>query len=306
LTDSILYDVERFISVLRQQRRLADNTVNAYERDLTRLSDFLKEEGIDSWDSVSVRQARHFPAKMRLGGLSGRSIRRQLSAYRTFYRFLIKTDRAQMNPFDGIRAPKSAKKLPQTLSVDELSALLVVRDDSPLSLRDRAILELFYSSGLRLSELASLNLAHINFQQAQASVIGKGNKQRMVPVGRKALEALRDWLKVRPKLAAPSESALFINRTGNRISVRGIQMRIAHWAKENGLGRHLHPHMLRHSFASHILESGGDLRSVQEMLGHADIATTQIYTHLDFQHLSKIYDQAHPRARKNGKKGGEI
>ena len=238
-------------------------------------------------------------AKMHQKGLSGRSIQRVLSTARGFYRFLIKTGAASLNPFDGIHAPVTSRKLPKTLSVDELSALLQQHDGSVLSIRDHAMLELFYSSGLRVSELVSLDMDSVDFHQAQLHITGKGNKQRVVPVGRKAAVALKNWLTVRKQLTDDSQVALFLNRFGNRLGARGIQMRIDQWAKKYGLGRRLHPHMLRHSFASHMLESSGDLRAVQKMLGHSDIATTQIYTHLDFQHLAKVYDQAHPRAKIN-------
>lgn len=224
-----------------------------------------------------------------------------LSAARAFYRFLCKHNLSDINPFEGISAPKSGKPLPSTMSVDELGALLEQHDGSLLSLRDHAMLELFYSSGLRLSELASLDLGQIDFQAAQVQVTGKGNKQRIVPVGSKAIQALKQWLKRRGELAAADETAVFVNKSGSRISPRGIQLRVDQWCRQSGLGRSLHPHMLRHSFASHVLQSSGDLRSVQEMLGHADISTTQIYTHLDFQHLAKVYDQAHPRAKKKAK-----
>ena len=308
--------IRQFLNAVEQERILSTNTIYAYQRDLQQLLEFVREQEVSDWNSLSIRQARFFPAKLHQRGLSGRSIQRMLSACRAFYSFLLKNGRVALNPFAGITAPKSAKKLPQTLSVDELSELLEQHDGSILSLRDHAMLELFYSSGLRLSELASLNYNSIDFQQNQVVVVGKGNKQRMVPVGRKASIALSAWLARRHELVKPPkrsisqhvssektwpETALFVNHRGGRLSVRGIQYRLNLWAKAKGLGRRLHPHMLRHSFASHVLESSGDLRAVQEMLGHSDIATTQIYTHLDFQHLAKVYDKAHPRARKKSK-----
>ena len=287
------------------QRRLSAHTVDAYRRDLARLAAFLELENTGSkrWRDLSAKQARAFPAKLHQSGLSARSIQRMLSAARAFYRHLIKTGHSTANPFDGVSAPKAGRKLPATLSVDEVAALLERHDGSVLSIRDHAILELFYSSGLRLAELAALNYNDngVDFAQAEVRVTGKGNKQRIVPVGAKATSALREWLSHRSTLAAAGETALFVNKNGRRLGVRGIQQRLNTFAKTHGLGRPLHPHMLRHSFASHVLASSGDLRAVQEMLGHADIATTQIYTHLDFQHLAKVYDQAHPRARKGGK-----
>lgn len=293
--------VREFLAHLARQRRLSPHTVNAYRRDLARLAAFLENAGSKSWRDLSPGQARAFPAKLHQSGLSARSIQRMLSAARALYRHLVKTGRAAANPFDGVSAPKAGRKLPATLSVDELAALLARHDGSVLSIRDRAMLELFYSSGLRLAELVALDSNGVDFEQAEVRVTGKGNKQRIVPVGAKAAGALREWLNHRGTLAAGDETALFVNKNGQRLGVRGIQHRLNHWAKTHGLGRPLHPHMLRHSFASHVLASSGDLRAVQEMLGHADIATTQIYTHLDFQHLSKVYDQAHPRARKGGK-----
>ena len=290
-----------FVEHLERERRLSPHTVDAYRRDLDRLAAFAENAGVQNWCDLTAKQARAYPAKLHQSGLSGRSIQRMLSAARALYRFLLKTGHARVNPFDGISAPKSGHKLPQTLSVDELAALLDQHDGNVLSVRDRAMLELFYSSGLRLAELASLDCNGIDFQQHQVRVTGKGNKQRIVPVGTKAVSAIRDWLHHRSSIAGSDESALFVNYNGGRLGVRGIQYRLNLWAKKHGLGRRLHPHMLRHSFASHVLESSGDLRAVQEMLGHADIATTEIYTHLDFQHLSRVYDKAHPRAHKRRK-----
>ncbi len=295
------HELQAFLAHLANQRRLSPHTVAAYGRDLKRLAGFCESAGVENWRDLSAAQARGFPAKLHQAGLSGRSIRRMLSAARAFYRHLVKTGRAASNPFDGMSAPKSPRKLPGTLSVDELSALLERHDGSALSIRDHAMLELFYSCGLRLAELAALDCNGIDFAQSEVRVTGKGNKQRVVPVGRKAADAVREWLTHRDSIAGRSETALFVNKNGGRLGVRGIQQRLNLWAKKHGLGRRLHPHMLRHSFASHVLASSGDLRAVQEMLGHADIATTQIYTHLDFQHLSKVYDRAHPRARRRGK-----
>ncbi|NKB75579.1 MAG: tyrosine recombinase XerC [Gammaproteobacteria bacterium] len=289
---------DEYILGLERERRVSLNTIEAYQRDLSELVRFLDTNGVDNWGEVSLKKARLFPAKMHQKGLSGTSIQRALSSARSLYRFLIERGVVSINPFDGVSAPKSPKKLPVTLSVDELSSLLDQHDGSTLSIRDHAVMELFYSSGLRLSELTSLDLGNIDYQQAQVHVTGKGNKQRLVPVGKKALEVLGKWLKKRGELAKNGEPALFVNQSGKRISVRGIQLRVDAWGKRQGFERRLHPHMLRHSFASHLLESSGDLRAVQELLGHSDISTTQIYTHLDFQHLAKVYDSAHPRAKK--------
>jgi integrase/recombinase XerC len=204
------------------------------------------------------------------------------------------------NPFETVSAPRLARKLPATLGVDEVGALIDNGGDSADALRDRAMLELLYSSGLRLSELAALDCDTVDLDQGEVRVTGKGNKERIVPVGSRARKALVAWQRVRNEMADPGETALFVNQRGGRMGNRGIQYRLDRWARTHGLGRTLHPHMLRHSFASHVLQSSGDLRAVQEMLGHADIGTTQIYTHLDFQHLAKVYDDAHPRARKRG------
>ncbi len=294
--------LDRFIETLKSDRHLSVHTIAAYGRDLDRLYRFTLQYRIEDWDQLTVKQARLYPAQLKRVGLAGSSIQRMLSAARVFFRFLVQQGISPSNPFETVSAPKSVKKLPSTLSVDEVSALLEQHDDSPAALRDRAMLELLYSSGLRLSELSALEADGVDMPESEVRVVGKGNKQRIVPVGSKALDAIRSWLAVRSRLAVVDETALFVNQKGRRLSNRGIQYRISEWAGKNGLGRHLHPHMLRHSFASHVLESSGDLRSVQEMLGHADISTTQIYTHLDFQHLAKVYDDAHPRAKsKNAK-----
>lgn len=291
----------RFMAHQARESRLSDNTLKAYNRDLDRLIGFAENRGLDNWSELSASHARSFPARLHQQGMSGRSIQRMLSAARAFYRYLQKYSVVTVSPFDGVSAPKSGKRLPETLGVDELGALLEDHDGTPLAVRDHAILELLYSSGLRLSELASLDVDTIDFRQRQILVTGKGNKQRIVPVGRKAVDALNTWLECRGQLAREDETALFVNNQGTRISPRGIQYRLDAWARARGLGRRLHPHMLRHSFASHILESSGDLRAVQELLGHSNIATTQIYTHLDFQHLAEVYDKAHPRAKKSRK-----
>ncbi|MBX2868958.1 MAG: tyrosine recombinase XerC [Acidiferrobacterales bacterium] len=295
--------IDQYIDYLRRERGLSAHTIAAYQRDLNQLYQFVSERHLACWGEITIPLARQFPALLHRRGMAASSIQRMLSAARSFYRFLVSEKAAQHNPFDAVQAPKSAKKLPTTLSVDELNQLLEEHDGSPIALRDRAMLELFYSSGLRLSELAALEYDGIDFSVQQVRVVGKGNKERIVPVGRKAIAAMSEWLSVREDMAADRETAMFVNQKGSRLSSRGIQYRLENWAKKNGLGRHLHPHMLRHSFASHMLESSGDLRAVQEMLGHADISTTQIYTHLDFQHLAQVYDQAHPRAKKGSGRG---
>ncbi len=244
-------------------------------------------------------QLRRFLATLHGRGLSGRSLARMLSSWRAFYRFAVERDAGLTeSPCAGLRAPKSVRRLPSVLSPEQAAALVAVPGDDPLAVRDRALFELAYSSGLRLSELAGLDVDRIDVGSGEVRVWGKGAKERIVPVGAAAREALSAWLGVRAALPRPDPKALFVGRSGARIGVRAIQRRLADWAVRAGLPLHVHPHMLRHSFASHVLQSSGDLRAVQEMLGHASIASTQVYTHLDFQALAKVYDAAHPRARK--------
>jgi integrase/recombinase XerC len=241
---------------------------------------------------------RRFAAESHRRGLGARSVARRLSAVRTFLSHLVETGVVKANAGVHVQAPKPPKHLPATLDADQVASLLAVSGDEPLEIRDRAILELFYSSGLRLAELVGLSLGDVDAADRTVRVLGKGSKARVVPVGKKALAALRDWLAVRPELASPGEAALFVSRHGHRISRRSVQARVSHWAKVQAVPTGVHPHMLRHSFATHVLESSKNLRAVQEMLGHASLSTTQIYTHLDFQHLASVYDQAHPRAKK--------
>jgi integrase/recombinase XerC len=249
---------------------------------------------------VTEHHVRAFVAARRRGGASGRSVQRALSALRSFYRYLLREGLAGSSPAQGLRAPKSPRKLPATLDPDQLAHLLDAPADSPLAIRDAAIMELFYSSGLRLAELVGLDRADLDLADAMVEVRGKGAKTRRVPIGGPALEALRRWLAVRPTLAAEGEPAVFVSERGRRLHPRTVQVRLRQLALARGAPRHVHPHLLRHSFASHLLESSGDLRAVQELLGHANIGTTQVYTHLDFQHLAQVYDTAHPRARRKG------
>ncbi len=290
--------VERFLHHLHTERRLSGQTRLHYRRDLQELTAWCRDNGISNWAQLDTRQVRQYAARAHRRGLSGRSIQRRLSALRTFYHYLLRERVVGSNPGLDVRAPRSGRHLPRTLGVDDLARLLEGTDQSPLALRDRAILELFYSSGLRLAELVALDLDDVDFDDRMVRVTGKGAKTRVVPVGRKAVRALRDWLAVRP--ARSGDAALFTTRAGQRLGARAIQQRVSRRARERGLPGTLHPHMLRHSFASHLLESSGDLRAVQELLGHADISTTQVYTHLDFQHLAQVYDKTHPRARKKG------
>lgn len=287
-----------FIRHLASEKRLSPLTCTNYRRDLQRLAAWLAERNNLQWRSVSGHDLRRYVAHLSRQGLGGRSIARHLSAIRRFYQYLLRERLASDNPALDIRAPKSGRRLPAVADVDQLDSLLDAPPDDPLEIRDRCMFELMYSSGLRLAELASLNLNSVDRTGGEARVVGKGGKTRLLPVGRKALEAINQWLPVRSGLTPESEQALFVSRRGDRLSHRSIQARLSRWGITKGADQKLHPHMLRHSFASHMLESSGDLRAVQELLGHADIATTQVYTHLDFQHLARVYDQSHPRARR--------
>ena len=287
-----------FLRRLATERRLSPHTVEAYERDLRALLAFCEREQIASFVALDSFNVRRFAAESHRRGLGARSVARRLSAVRTFLNFLIETGVLKSNAGVHVQAPKAPKRLPATLDADQVASLLAISGDDPVTLRDRAILELFYSSGLRLAELVGLNLGDVDAADRTVRVLGKGSKARVVPVGKQALTALADWLAVRAELARAGERALFVGRRGERVSARTVQKRVNEWAKRQGAPMGVHPHMLRHSFATHLLESSRNLRAVQELLGHASLSTTQIYTHLDFQHLANVYDQAHPRARK--------
>jgi len=280
---------------------LSVRTREAYQRDLGLLQNYCADNGISSWGKLDGRQLGGFVAGRHRRGIGGKSLQRNLSAIRAFYRFLIKQGHAGRNPAQGLVTPKSPKRLPRTLDVDQVFQLVEIKETDPLSIRDRAILELLYSSGLRLSELVGLDITSVDMVDAIVTVSGKGNKTRKVPVGKQAIQALKQWLGVRADYAKEEELAMFISRRGTRINTRTIQQRLQQWAVKQGLATRVNPHMLRHSFATHILESSSDLRAVQELLGHADISTTQIYTHLDFQHLARVYDKSHPRAKRKFK-----
>ncbi len=291
--------VAAYLAELAEQRRQSPHTVSNYRRDLRRL---LTLAGEIPLAELQVHHIRRYVAQLHGQGLSGRSLARLLSAWRGFFKWLGRGDAVRANPCEGVRSPKPPKHLPNALSVDEAARLLEPDDESDpvLAARDSAMFELFYSSGLRLAELAALNCDALDtaLHEGEIRVLGKRSKARLVPVGSKAREALAAWAAVRTSLATEGEPGLFVGQRGGRISHRMIQLRLARRAVQLGLPRHVHPHMLRHSFASHILQSSGDLRAVQEMLGHASIASTQVYTHLDFQHLAKVYDAAHPRAKR--------
>ncbi|MDJ0906228.1 MAG: tyrosine recombinase XerC [Woeseiaceae bacterium] len=290
--------VDKFIHHLGYERRLSELTCKHYRRDLEALLDYCGQHDIDSWDQLDSEHVRAFSATCYRRGLSARSIQRRLSAARTFFRYLVREKQVRKNPVVSVSAPKSPKRLPGNLDADRMARLLDIPGDTAIVNRDRAMLELLYSSGLRLSELVDLNCDDVDTPDATVRVTGKGNKDRIVPVGRQALAALQRWRRSRPEYAPPDEPALFVNNRGSRLSRRSVQARVKHWASHQGIDTNVYPHLFRHSFATHILESSHDLRGVQELLGHANISTTQVYTHLDFQHLAQIYDQTHPRARK--------
>ena len=313
--------IERFLDHINYERRLADLTQKAYRRDLKFFVDFLKEtpekfffhspfdtkrEVRVEWANVTTSTVQEFAASRFRQGVSGRTIERQLATIRSFFLFLSHAAVITHSPAAGVSAPRSPRRLPRHLSVDQVDRLLTIPDDSPIGLRDRAMLELFYSSGLRLAELAALNRNSVDLEERTVGVTGKGSKSRVLPVGSFALRALTDWLRARARLLViDDEPALFISRYGRRLGHRAIQKRLYHWAVRLGLDAYVHPHMLRHSFASHLLESSRDIRAVQELLGHATLSTTQIYTHVDFQYLATVYDAAHPRAKKREETSGQ-
>lgn len=309
MTPAALDWVARFRRYLGSERRLSVHTGAAYARDLAALVQFCSRNGLRDWNALDSQHLRTFAAHAHARGLSPRSIQRRLSAVRSFYAFLMRESsqalatmpraaRIKVNPAHEVRAPKARRRLPQTLDADQMARLLQIPGSDELSTRDRAIMELLYSSGLRLAELVGLEITSVDFRERLVQVLGKGAKARVVPVGRLAVTALKAWLERRAGLARPDEPALFVGRNGRRLGARAVQLRVAYWARRQGLNVPVHPHLFRHSFASHLLESSGELRGVQELLGHANLSTTQIYTHLDFQHLARIYDATHPRARR--------
>ena len=295
--------VQQFLNYLKHERGYSPQTLSSYQQQLIKLGLALHADAA-SWFVLSEQQLQRQFLRFRKSGLSARSLSLAASALRSFYRYAISQQWLSQNPADYLKLPKPDKTLPKQLEIEQISQLLSFDShDDILACRDKAMLELFYSSGLRLTELVALNLPDLQLSEALVRVTGKGNKQRQLPVGRIALTALREWLVQRPALLgadtpAADQQALFLSIERQRISPRQVRERVLHWAKQQGLGQQLHPHMLRHSFASHLLQSSGDLRGVQELLGHANLSTTQVYTHLDFQHLAKVYDSAHPRARK--------
>ena len=286
-----------YLAFLQFERGLSALTRENYARDITKLVELADKLELDSLQNTHIRR---FIATLHSKGLGGKSIARMLSSWRGFFTFLVNRKGFAANPVIGLRAPKSAKTLPQALSIEQAVKLVDISGDAILSVRDHAILELFYSSGLRLSELVNLNIDALDFSEGTVEVTGKGNKTRIVPMGAHAMEAMQKWLQIRANITLNdnAKKPVFIGLQGNRVGARNLQLRLKEWSIKQGINSSVHPHMLRHSFASHVLQSSGDLRAVQEMLGHANISTTQVYTHLDFQHLSKTYDAAHPRAKK--------
>jgi integrase/recombinase XerC len=309
--------VARFRRYVTTERRLSRNTDKSYALDLEAFVAHCDSQKVEQWSQVDSQHVRLFAARSHAAGLAPKSIQRRLSAVRSFYEFLLRetlnakdrevhgagdgeaipSPQVRKNPAVDIRAPKAKRAIPVTLDPDQMAKLLEMPAGDALTARDRAMMELLYSSGLRLSELVGLNLTDL-LPDNTVHVVGKGSKARIVPVGRKAVQALEAWKLERATLANPGELALFVGKSGRRLGPWGVQARVAEWARRQGIGQHVHPHLFRHSFATHLLESSGELRGVQELLGHADISTTQIYTHLDFQHLARTYDAAHPRARK--------
>jgi len=294
-------DIDQYLTSLAVERRLSKHTISAYGRDIQKLLTFSDQRGIILWRGLNNHAVRLFSASLNAKALNARSIQRILSAGRGLCQYLIQKGHLKTNPFDDVRAPKAEKRLPKTLTVDQISSLIEISASDPLSYRDKAVMELFYSSGLRLAELCSLDLNDLNLPEQMVRVIGKGNKVRDLPIGQQADKAIRAWLLQRNALPLKDFEAVFVSQHGRRINPRTIQQRVKHWANRQGIDIPVSPHMLRHSFASHMLESSGELRAVQELLGHSNISTTQIYTHLDFQHLAQVYDDAHPRAHSQKK-----
>ena len=294
--------IQPFLNHLAHERMLSPNTVSAYQQDLAAFTEYLETKNQSHWRQITPNDIRSFLGSGQRKGLSGKTQQRRLSSLRSLFRYLGREEGIDENPAEVVKAPKSPKRLPSILDTDQMQQLLSTPASGWHEIRDKAMLELFYSSGLRLSELVGANLDSVDESAGTVTVLGKGGKVRLIPVGRLALSAIAAWRDIRDDLPVSRRvadaNALFISERGQRISAASVAARLRHWAKKQGLGHRLHPHLLRHSFASHVLESSGDLRAVQEMLGHADISTTQIYTHLDFQRLAEVYDSAHPRARK--------
>lgn len=298
MRDSPLYEASaRFLDYLGAQCRLSPATLLNYRRQLEAIIPLAAEVGLQSWQQCDAAVVRALVTRSRRQGLGAASLALRLSALRSFFDWQVSQGELSANPAKGAPAPKMPRHLPKNIDVDEVNRLLDIDPGDPLAVRDRAMLEVMYGAGLRLSELVNLDIKHLDLDSGEARVMGKGSKERRVPIGRSAVTWIAHWLDLRG-LFATDDDALFLSTRGRRISARNVQKRFAQWGIKQGMNSHLHPHKLRHSFATHILESSGDLRGVQELLGHASLSTTQIYTHLDFQRLAAVYDAAHPRARR--------
>ncbi|HDS6698620.1 TPA: tyrosine recombinase XerC [Klebsiella aerogenes] len=298
MTDSPLFAcVERFLRYLGVERQLSPITLTNYQRQLEALIALADDAGLKSWQQCDAAQVRSFAVRSRRAGLGPASLALRLSALRSFFDWMVSQGELAANPAKGIAAPKIPRNLPKNIDVDDVNRLLDIDLNDPLAVRDRAMLEVMYGAGLRLSELVNLDIQHLDLESGEVWVMGKGSKERRLPIGRNAVAWIEHWLDLRG-LFGGDDDALFLSKLGKRISARNVQKRFAEWGIKQGLNSHVHPHKLRHSFATHMLESSGDLRGVQELLGHANLSTTQIYTHLDFQHLASVYDAAHPRAKR--------
>lgn len=293
----LLQTSEAFLRFLQVERQLSALTIKNYRRQLKVIVEMLVEQGLENWPSVESKHIRAMAAKSRRLGLQPASLAIRLSALRSFLDWQVQQGLLVVNPAKGIATPRAGRHLPKNIDVDDINQLLNLNDNDPLTVRDRAMLEVMYGAGLRLSELVNLDCRQLVLETGEIWVIGKGSKERRLPIGRTALNWLNAWLKLRP-MFNPDTEAVFLANSGKRISTRNVQKRFAEWGIKQGINSHIHPHKLRHSFASHMLESSGDLRAVQELLGHANLSTTQIYTHLDFQHLASVYDASHPRAKR--------
>lgn len=290
--------VDNYLNHIASQRGLSPITIQNYSRNLAEFIRLLAPQKIKSWQDLNSDHVRMIIKDLHQKGIKSRSIATKISALRSFLEFLVQDEVLTFNPAKGIVTPKLDKPLPKNISVDEVFQLLNIKEDDPLSLRDQCMMELMYSSGLRLSELVGINLKDLKLRESEVMVLGKGSKQRLLPITKKAVSSLKAWLKVRPDFCSSNEQALFVSKQKKRISARNVQMRMEKWGLQQQLPSHLNPHKLRHSFATHMLESSGNLRAVQSLLGHANLSTTQVYTHLDFQHLAEVYDKAHPRAKR--------
>lgn len=290
-------DIQDYLCYIRVELQLSPHTLKSYAYHLQAASKYFAAMQITSWKTLTITDVRSLVVQCRRSGLQPAGLSLRLSALRSFLDWMVKQGKLSANPAKGIPVPRQGRRLPKNIDVDEVHQLMNIDSNDPLQVRDKAMLELMYSSGLRLSELVRLNCQQLSLERAQVNVIGKGNKERNLPVGSKAIESLQHWIAIR-ELFLPEDDALFIAKSGKRISARNVEKRFAQWGIKQGLSSHLNPHKLRHSFATHMLESSGDLRAIQELLGHANLSTTQIYTHLDFQHLANVYDVAHPRAKR--------